>query len=224
MKASEILRTVHGGRFDHYAAAEAEPDLRGWTDPTAIFRQVHENFRPRDYLEVGSWLGASALRAAQAMPDLESITCVDTWLGGAEHWTDAPRPDHNLARAADGQPGIYEHFLGNISAYGFREKVAPIRLPSTVAAEVMAHHRLAWDVTYLDGSHSYQDVLADCRSWWPLTHRVMIGDDWSDPRFAVAEAVLEFIATAPGVHAADLRVSGNFWMIIRNAKADRSER
>lgn len=215
MKPTEIQHLLHGDSFDPYLAAAEKGELRGWTDPSAIFAQVGQSFRPRNYLEVGSWLGLSAIRAARTMPELETIACVDTWLGAAEHWTDTGRPDHDMFRDEAGQPRLYETFLRNILDADLAHQVVPVRLPSTIAAEVMEHHRIGWDVIYIDGSHSYRDVLNDLYAWWPRCQRVMIGDDWSDPRFGVADAVVRFLAARETARPADLRVSGNFWMIIR---------
>lgn len=220
MKAADILATLYGPGADVWADAHLDPPaLTRWTDPAKPFAAVAAALEVRDYLEVGSWLGGSALRAAATFaPHLKSLTCVDTWLGSAEHWTQDDA-SHDLHRLPSGQPGLYGDFLGHMVDADLCDLVAPVRLPSQVAAEVMRRHRFSFDLIYLDGAHDYASVLADCRAWWPRCRQVLMGDDWNDPRFGVSTAVLRWL-NHPKTEArpADLRVDGNFWMVIRGAE------
>lgn len=215
MKATDILRAVYGDKHEVWRDATIPGPVERWTDPAKVFANIATGLEVHDYLEVGSWLGGSALRAAEVFQRLESIACVDTWLGSAEHWTQ-DHPSHDLLRTHSGQPGIYGRFLANIVAAELFEKVAPIRLPSEVAAPVMARCGLAFDLIYLDGAHDYASVIRDCRAWWPLVRGVLMGDDWNDPRFGVADGVLRWL-NHPKTEASpkDLRVDGNFWMVIK---------
>lgn len=216
MKAPDILDLIYGKhRSPIWNEATIAETIERWTDPQRVFENIASAMQVTDYLEVGSWLGGSAIRAFECFEKVESITCVDTWLGSAEHWTQS-HPSHNLHRTPTGQPGIFGKFLANMKAARIADEVAPVRLPSTIAAEVMAHHDLTFDVIYLDGAHDFASVLADCRAWWPRTRRVLMGDDWADPRFGVSHAVLRWLnhpktAATP----ANLRVDGNFWMVVR---------
>lgn len=219
MKAADILRAFHGSScafiwMEGEADTGLKAELQGWTNPTPIFEHLASRLPVRDFLEVGSWKGVSAYKAAQAFPDLESITCVDTWLGAAEHWIEPERDGHDLHRGLDGQPRIYDVFRANMRRAGLCHLVAPIRLPSTIAAEVAAARGLMWDIAYIDGSHTATDVTADCLAWWPLVRHALVGDDWSDDRFGVAEGVLDFMH-AHGIPARRLQATAGFWVIVK---------
>ena len=215
MTAAQILRKVHGREIgDKWAIFRDDQPVPvpDWTDPSEIFRDLAAIAPVRTYLEVGSWLGGSIGHAADAFPDA-TLVAVDTWLGGAEHWIDRANPTHDLRDGVEGQPRLFEAFAANIAHMGLLDRVAPVRLPSTIAAEVLSHHGITADVVYLDGSHSYSDVLADCHAWWPLTRRWLVGDDWGDPRFGVAPAVFDFMRQAR-VHPCRLQtVGGMFWIL-----------
>lgn len=215
MTAAEILHKVHGRDIGTRWAVLRDPDpvpVPDWTDPSEIFRGLAALGPVETYLEVGSWLGGSLGRAADAFPGA-TLVAVDTWLGGAEHWVDRENPTHDLRPGPDGQPGLFGAFAANVARMGLLDRVAPVRLPSTVAAEVLAHHGITADVIYLDGSHSYGDVLADCRAWWPRTTRWLVGDDWGDPRFGVAPAVFDFMRQAR-IHPRRLQLFGGvFWVL-----------
>lgn len=215
MKAADILRAIYGAKAEVWDDALPEGRLHRWTDPEVVFQNVAKGLHVHDYLEVGSWLGGSAIRAAEVFPEIQSITCVDTWLGSAEHWTQ-DHPSHDLDRAPSGQPQIYGRFLANMVDRDLCDLVAPVRLPSEVAARVMQRCGFGFDVIYLDGAHDYASVIADCRAWWPLTRGVIMGDDWNDPRFGVAAGVIRWLQH-PNTEAnpRDLRVDGKFWMVIR---------
>ncbi len=214
MKASDLLEKVYGHPsavwFPREEGYTAPPD---WTEPAGVFRELGKAGEVRDYLEVGSWLGHSVMRAANAFPDAECLACVDTWLGGAEHWIDRANPSHDLRVSQDGTPGLWECFKGNVAAWKLTERVAPLRMSSGVGAQVLAHHGFTADVVYVDAGHSYAEVLADCRGYWPLCRRWLVGDDWADPRFGVAQGVLDFMRLA-NVDPRRLQVlGGNFWVI-----------
>ena len=48
-------------------------------------------------------------------------------------------------------------------------------------------------LVYVDGSHHYEDVLADLRAWAPHCDGPILCDDWGTPRNpGVAKAVAEY--------------------------------
>jgi hypothetical protein len=210
------MSLLHGPGADPWARPLPDPPrFVRWTDPLEIFRALQEHEPVARYLEVGSWLGGSALRAAEAFPTAE-IVCVDAWLGSAEHWGQPEEESHDLCRCpATGDPGIYAHFLANVAAH--RARLVPLRLPSLTAAQLLRHHAIAADVIYLDAGHSREEVLLDCAHWWPRATRWLLGDDWGDPRFGVADGVLDFMRQARIPGRALQVIGGNFWLISRAA-------
>eukprot|EP00913_Durusdinium_trenchii_P021825 g20507.t1 len=70
------------------------------------------------------------------------------------------------------------------------------QMSSVQAAERFARSGRRADLVFVDGSHSYQDVYLDLRSWWPLVrpHGILAGHDYSGYDAGVVAAVNEFVS------------------------------
>lgn len=124
-------------------------------------------------LEIGSFLGGSALRWLRAAPDLV-VVAVDPWrngwagdyvsaLGYAEQreWLDAP-------------DGLFELFLRNVQP--FAERVIPVRAASPEVLDELAALGLRPDLVFIDATKLTCD-LATASELWP--DAILSGDDWS---------------------------------------------
>ncbi|MEL6982157.1 MAG: class I SAM-dependent methyltransferase [Actinomycetota bacterium] len=138
-------------------------------------------------LEIGSLLGGSARFWASHCPDAV-VLCVDPWIDVAQV-SDRPFLEHvpELVDVLVGRvDGMLDVFLA--SNWELRDRIIPLRgfspdrLASVHAAGVQP------DVVYVDGSHVYEDVIADlsaARAMFP--DALICGDDYDWP--AVAGAV-----------------------------------
>lgn len=182
----------------------------------ALYRQLPQ---PQLVVEVGSWLGHSAMQAVTFYAHQLSwrnftLICVDTWLGSAEHWLEPEPGGRRFPRTAAGYPDVYTHFLSNLAHAGLDELILPLPQTSRTAARILAHHlqagRLpACDWIFLDASHDRVDVLLDCAAWWPLLRPGgwLFGDDWQWP--TVAEAVRDFA----GMQGGEILTSAYSWAL-----------
>jgi hypothetical protein len=176
----------------------------GWHGEDDIFGQLIREVRPSHIIEVGTWMGQSALTMARHIRAAGlscRITCVDTWLGALEFWTRfKDTPERNL-HLRHGYPQAYYQFLSNVMHDGAQEQILPMPMPSSMACKIVEPAQLI----YIDGSHEYEDVKADCRNYWPLLQEggVMFGDDFDWP--TVAQAVREEF---PHVEAGEF-----FWQV-----------
>jgi Methyltransferase domain len=120
-------------------------------------------------LEVGSWEGRSALFFLNFFRG-STITCIDTFAGGEEHHTHRPW--------ADKLPKIESRFDHNLAPLGSR--VEKVKGPSKDRLRWLAEQRRRFDLAYIDGSHTYDDVLADSIGVWHLVDAggVIIWDDY----------------------------------------------
>ena len=130
--------------------------------------------RRRDYvtiLEIGSWEGRSAIAFLNILPKAV-ITCVDTFEGSPNHWTDP---------AMQGQLSLLEsRFDRNMAPY--RHRVRKIKARSPAAMDMLARDGEKFDIVYVDGSHRRDDVLTDSIMAWRL---LKVGGTmiWDDLRF-----------------------------------------
>lgn len=169
----------------------------------------------RVILEIGSLLGGSARFWAAHCPEAR-VLCVDPWIDVADA-ADRPFLEHvpELVDVVVGRvDGLYQVFLA--SNWDHRDRITPLRgfspdrLASVHAAGVQP------DVVYVDGSHVYEDVIADlstARALFP--EALLCGDDYDWP--AVAAAVDYLVAN----RGDRLRRSGNTFAIEQAGSGDR---
>lgn len=105
-----------------------------------------------EILEVGSWVGESALALKDGAPR-SAIMCVDTWEGSASDRT------IDLANEAGGD-AVYEAFLANTKGLD----IEPYRQTSLEMAKAKWHKL---DLIHIDAEHTYDAVLSDIKAWWP---------------------------------------------------------
>jgi predicted O-methyltransferase YrrM len=119
----------------------------------------------KNYLEVGSFEGRSALFAASLFPKCR-LTCVDTFAGGSEH--------------NEGQiSGLEARFLKNIEPIKSRVRVLKGASQAQLAA-IAESEESAFDFILIDGSHYYRHVLVDTLISWPMLKvgGIMVWDDY----------------------------------------------
>lgn len=147
-----------------------------------------EVFRPLKVLEFGSWQGRSALRFLTEIKRLKldgEITCVDTWLGSAEHWdptNNHPEWGHHNLRLQQGEPRLFESFKATISEHGFSNRVNVLRCTSVNSEKYFSSTNWTADLTFVDADHSTVAVEADilvASRISPLGN--IAGDDWCWP-------------------------------------------
>lgn len=166
-------------------------------------------------VEIGTLLGASARFFATHCPEA-TIVCVDPWFDVDDP---ADRPFlaevPELTEAVVGRPdGIHQVFLA--SNWDLRDRLIPVRGFSPDALAPIHGHGVEADVVYIDGSHVYEDVIADlttARALFP--DAVLCGDDWNWP--GVHHAV-GYVATNRGD---TIETAGNTWLLHRGGGTGR---
>ncbi len=156
-----------------------------------LFGDICRLVKPSSILEVGSWMGASAIAWAEAASDVRSdavVYCVDTWLGSVEHFLSSCGDEWNLDKLSltDYGPTFFDDFLRNIWDSGFQDRILPFRAASSSALPFFAQQGLAFDVVYVDGAHDSHSVLTDVAGALQVTSEqgLVCGDDfgWSSVR------------------------------------------
>jgi predicted O-methyltransferase YrrM len=210
---------------------------RRYLAQVAAVSTLRRTSHPLRVLEIGSWLGASALTWAHAIdrfsPHGGSVLCVDAWRSyfSREHIElfDHYRVMHELAESGE----AYRIFLHNASTAPGRVPVGHLRSSSDDAFQRLAGER--FDLIYIDGAHDYRQAVRDILSAKRLVADggLICGDDLElqlgDYRpIGDAEAALDYVMDDaigkgfhPGVtravHEALGRVSvyDGFWVMRR---------
>ena len=125
----------------------------------------------RQYLEIGSFEGRSALFAGNLFPKA-ALTCVDTFRGSDEH------SQENIS-------SMEERFRRNIAP--IKDRVTVLKGTSLQKLAELSEKTEVFDVIYVDGSHFYRHVLLDTLMSWPLLKvgGFLIWDDygWDFPPY-----------------------------------------
>lgn len=196
-----------GDPFAEPPSVALPEDLQGWAGTDPLLARAIDAVRPGLVVEVGSWKGQSAVFMAEhcrARGYDAAILCIDTWLGSIEHLARADlRP---LLGLRHGRPTLYEQFHANVRARGLEDWITPLPQTSQTAARYLAMRSLRADLVYLDGSHEYEDVLADLEAYWPLLRPggILVGDDFIPMFEGVRRASTLFAAR----HGLSLQVTG----------------
>ncbi|CAF0994728.1 unnamed protein product [Adineta ricciae] len=133
-------------------------------------------------VEVGSFIGKSSSnigRAIKIHPQWSKqvvLLCIDTWLGGVEHWLQY----QHMVALEYGRPTIFEQFLANIIHANLTNIVLPLSTTSLIGAQLLIRHKLFPQVIYLDSAHLQGETLVEIEMFWALLQPggILIGDDW----------------------------------------------
>jgi predicted O-methyltransferase YrrM len=162
------------------AAGDALPE--GWGSTHPYFKQYIDLIRPGLIVEVGTWLGGSAIHMGRLLRaaglDESCIVCVDTWLGSSEHYLH-PKQLQTL-RLVNGRATIYDDFMRNVVQHDLQDNIVPFSVTSIAAAEVLRECGFTPDLVYLDGDHTMRGFRADLELYWEILRPggCLIGDDF----------------------------------------------
>lgn len=202
--------------FDYHRWGDAS--TTGWHGDSAYFGKLVEEARPKCIIEVGSWLGESAINMARAVKLLGlacEIVCVDTWLGPVEFYIDRhTMPDpYNTLSFVNGYPWLYYQFLANVCYAGLQDIITPFPMTSVGAAKFFWHHKVEADLIYIDGDHERKAVIDDLRLYHALLKdesSIIFGDDYDADGI---NAAVKWFARARGVDMTIEENENTFWRL-----------
>lgn len=145
-------------------------DAPGWFHHGAKILELLELHRPVVGVELGTFLGASAIPVARALARWGgTLTCIDTWAGD--------RPTTTATT-----PWMLVACARNILAAGVGPQIRLVPATTRAAAAAWIH---VIDYLYIDGDHSYEGCRADLEAWLPHVRLggLVVGDDYDHPLF-----------------------------------------
>lgn len=147
-----------------------------------VFREQFTDLMPKIVIEVGSWVGTSAIIMAKILKELKldaEIICIDTWLGSVEHWSG----EICTMSQRNGRPIFYETFLSNVIQSGMKDIITPFPIDSTNGLLFFKKFNIPVDFIYIDGAHDFKSVCNDLYNAQNVLRPsgVLLGDDWQAP-------------------------------------------
>lgn len=109
--------------------------------------------------EVGCWRGRSSSAIAKHV--LGHLYCVDSWNQNVD---DSPPIRHEIDTF--GMSSIKDDFYNSILPY--KDSVVVVEKDSFEAARMFADSKVYFDMIFIDGAHSYDQVIADVKAYRPL--------------------------------------------------------
>lgn len=151
--------------------------VRGFLMPTDIYFLWYLGLTlPKDgkYLEIGSWLGLSAVAVAFGLISNSNfnakIYCVDPW---------EIMPEQNEFFEELKNVNLLEVFNRNIEKLNVKKYIIPLKGKSTqIASEI---NQKDFDVIFIDAEHTFESCYEDILTWLPKlkTGGKMFGHDAS---------------------------------------------
>lgn len=178
-----LLNAIHQGKNPYQDFPAAQWGGTWYGDPGAarsMFAKAIELTRPGIIIEVGSFVGESAIHMAKIIKERKvdaAILCVDTWYAGFDHWLGA----RDKIQMHFGRPDFYYKFMANVIIHECQDVIVPFAMDSIGAARVIKWLGLKAALVYVDGSHEKGDVFRDYETYWELLEKTggMLCDDWS---------------------------------------------
>lgn len=186
----ELMRVIHHGDAIYANfLRETEPEMTlqpSWGSEHPWLRETIDRVQPQIIIEVGTFLGRSALHMGEHIKALgldSAIICVDTWLGDEHHWLE-PEVRHLLEHRY-GRPEFYHTFCANVWGSNLQETIIPLSMDSISGARLLSRLGVKADMIYVDGGHVGGEVYRDLVNFWSLLRPggAMLMDDYGDGRF-----------------------------------------
>jgi MMP 1-O-methyltransferase len=145
------------------AAAEAAPGFMPAEEGRALYEAARSVGVPGPFLEVGSWLGRSALYLAAAARETgRLVVTVDHHRGSEEHQPGWEYHDPSLVDPAVGRIDTLPGFRRTIATAGAEDVVVAVVGRSEVVATLWT---TPLALLFLDGSHTEESARRDQDGW-----------------------------------------------------------
>ncbi len=156
--------------------------VTGWFNHPEALLSLVDRVKPGQMIEVGSFMGASAIPTARLLSRWGGrLWCVDTWGANPAHRVPNAPTDHLFSTCA---ANLERHNITNVVLYRGESVEAARNWPNQV------------QFIYVDASHDRHSVAMDLVAWWALLQPggIIAGDDYGNPDYpGVAEAWEWFI-------------------------------
>ncbi|XP_068635740.1 uncharacterized protein [Aristolochia californica] len=202
--------------YEDFPPAHAQPLLRrkrikGWGSTGAVFENLIRRVQPQIIIEVGSFLGASAIHMAtlaKALGLRTQILCVDDfrgWPGFRDKFRDI--------KLVNGDVLLLYQFIQNVAYMNVTEMVLPVPFSSSSALGKLCEWGVYGDLIEVDAGHDFHSAWSDINMAYAILRPggIIFGHDYftaADDR-GVRRAVNLF-ARVKGLR---VQIDGQHWVI-----------
>ncbi|GAB2245193.1 hypothetical protein Droror1_Dr00000686 [Drosera rotundifolia] len=188
--------------------------IKGWGSNGAVFENLIRKVRPKTIIEVGTFLGASAIHMAGLASRFglrsTQILCLDDFRG----WTGFK--DHMFLRSIpviNGDALLLYQFIQNVVQNGSTGSILPVPFSTGSGLENLCQWGVFGDLVEVDAGHDFHSAWADINRAYKVLRPggVMFGHDYftSADDHGVRRAVNLFAR----VKGLKVRADGQHWVI-----------
>ncbi|KAF7826235.1 S-adenosyl-L-methionine-dependent methyltransferase [Senna tora] len=214
-----LLRFLFNGTspFENFPPEHAAKRLRrtrvkGWGSKGAVFENLIRRVKPRTIIEVGTFLGASALHMAELTRSLglkTQILCVDDFRGWAGFRTDRFKDIQMI----NGDVLLYYQFMQNVASFNATESIVPVPFSSGSALMKMCELGVYGDLVEIDAGHDFYSAWSDINRGYHVLRPggILFGHDY----FTAADnkGVRRAVDLFAAVHRKKVTIDGQHWVI-----------
>lgn len=163
---------------EHARALLRPRRIKGWGSTGTVFERLIKEVRPRTILELGTFLGASALHMAALARDLglnAQILCVDDFRG----WPGFRQKFRDI-QIVNGDVMLFYQFIQNVAYMNLTGTVVPVPYSTTGALRALCEWGIYADLIEVDAAHDFHSAWADINAAYAILRPggVMFGHDY----------------------------------------------
>ncbi|CAK8560622.1 unnamed protein product [Lathyrus sativus] len=206
--------------FVDFPPPHAEEMLRrskkvtGWGSHGAVFGNLIRKVQPRIIVEVGTFLGASAIHMAELTQRLgleTQILCIDDFRG----WAGFRNQVKNIAML-NGDVLLYYQFLQNVVTFNQTGSILPVPFSSGSALSKLCELGIWADLVEIDAGHDFISAWSDINRGYRIVRPggIIFGHDY----FTAADnrGVRRAVDLFAKIHNLKVNVDGQHWVIYPN--------
>ncbi|KAE8721504.1 Basic helix-loop-helix DNA-binding family protein [Hibiscus syriacus] len=190
--------------------------IKGWGSNGAVFEHLIERVKPRIIIEVGTFLGASALHMVNVTLKLglkTQILCLDDfrgWPGFRYRFKDI--------NMINGDVLLLQQFLQNVVYFNATESVLPVPFSTGSGLEKLCEWGIKADLIEIDAGHDFISAWGDINRAYRLLRPggVIFGHDY----FTAADnrGVRRAVNLFAKMNNLRIKTDGQHWVIDTNSK------
>ncbi|KEH18596.1 putative S-adenosyl-L-methionine-dependent methyltransferase [Medicago truncatula] len=185
--------------------------IKGWGSNGAVFENLIRKVKPKIIVEVGTFLGASAVHMAELTQRFglkTQILCIDDfrgWAGFRDKFKNIP--------SLNGDVLLYYQFLMNVVSYNHTGSVLPVPYSSGSALTKLCEWGVWADLVEIDAGHDFLSAWSDINRGFRILRPggVIFGHDY----FTAADnkGVRRAVDLFAKIHGLKVNIDGQHWVI-----------
>ncbi|XP_073386700.1 uncharacterized protein [Physcomitrium patens] len=163
----------------HVEALLRPEQIRGWGSNGTVFRRLMEEVKPRSVIELGSFLGASAIHLGTIAKELglqTDIFCFDDFRG----WPGFRRGKFADIKQQNGDAMLMNQFIQNVVSRNLAGSTLPVPFATVASLTSFCKWGIYADLIEVDASHDFHSAWSDINIAYRLLRPggVMFGHDY----------------------------------------------